>query len=325
MRIGPYQFDTPVLLAPMAGVTDRPFRQLCRRWGAQIAASEMIASDIRLWETQKTRWRIDQHDEAAPRVVQIAGGDPEMLARAAQLCVDRGAQIVDINMGCPVKKVCRKMAGSALLRDEDQVARILDAVVAAVDVPVTLKIRTGWDPEHRNGVRIAQLAERAGIAALAVHGRTRACRFKGAAEYETIRSIKSCVKLPVIANGDISSPRKAQEVLAYTGADGIMIGRAAQGRPWIFTQIRDYLVSGELKTEPPCSVVRDMMLAHLDALYSFYGEQTGVRVARKHISWYCRDREGWHHFRSRVMPAESADRQLHLMQHFFEGLEQRAS
>jgi tRNA-dihydrouridine synthase B len=286
MRLGTHTLAAPLALAPMAGVTDRPFRMLCRRLGAGVAASEMVTSDVRLWSTRKSRLRMDHAGEPEPRVVQIAGGDAAMMCEAARQNAAAGAQIIDINMGCPAKKVCNQAAGSALLRDEALVASILEAVVAAVDVPVTLKMRTGWDPEHRNGVRVARLAESAGIAALAVHGRTRADHYDGAAEYQTIAAIKSEVRIPVFANGDIDSGPKARAVLAATGADGVMIGRAAQGRPWIFREIAYFLATGQQRARPAIAEVRDIMLAHLDELYAFYGEAAGVRVARKHIGWY---------------------------------------
>ncbi len=289
MRIGPYELAAPLALAPMAGVTDRPFRLLCRRLGAAVAASEMVTSDVRLWHTRKSRLRMMHDGEPEPRVVQIAGGEPAMMADAARRNRDLGAQIIDINMGCPAKKVCNRAAGSALLRDEALVGAILDAVVAAVDVPVTLKMRTGWDPEHRNGLRIARIAEDAGIMALAVHGRTRADRYEGSAEYATIREIKASVSIPVFANGDIDSGAKARAVLEETGADGVMIGRAAQGRPWIFREIRHFLGSGCVLPQPDAAELRDIMLTHLEQLYAFYGEPVGLRVARKHLGWY-RDR-----------------------------------
>lgn len=320
MKIGPYTFPNNLVLAPMAGVTDRPFRQLCRSLGAGMTPSEMITADTRLWHTNKTRRRMDHRGEPEPRVVQIAGGDPEMVANAARLNVDAGAHIIDINMGCPAKKVCRKAAGSALLRDEELVARILDATVAAVDVPVTLKIRTGWDRENRNGLAIARIAEDCGIAALAVHGRTRADKFAGSAEYDTIAEIKRALSIPVIANGDIDSPQKAHRVLEQTGADGLMIGRAAQGRPWVFKQIGSPV--GRAKqlsplVEPDIGEVRDIMLRHLDALYGFYGEETGVRVARKHLGWYCNGRAGATQFKQRVFRVDGAREQLALTRAFF--------
>jgi len=284
--IGPFQFQRPLALAPMAGVTDRPFRLLCRSLGADLAASEMVTSDTRLWHTTKSRLRMDHRGEPDPRIVQIAGGEPEMMVEAARRNRDLGAQIIDINMGCPAKKVCNRAAGSALLKDEPLVASILAAVVAAVDIPVTLKMRTGWDRDHRNGPRIARIAEDVGIAALAIHGRTRADHYQGEAEYATIRTIKESVRIPVFANGDIRSGEKAAAVLAASGADGLMIGRGAQGRPWIFREIRAFL-DGEGPVAPPdAAEVRDIMLGHLDQLYAFYGEHAGLRVARKHLGWY---------------------------------------
>ncbi|HET8881317.1 MAG TPA: tRNA dihydrouridine synthase DusB [Solimonas sp.] len=298
MRIGPHRLDVPLVLAPMAGVTDRPFRQLCRRFGAGLAVSEMTTADASLWHTEKSRLRMDHEGECAPVSVQIAGYDPQQLAAAARHNVALGAQIIDINMGCPAKKVCRVDAGSALLRDEALVARICAAVVAAVSVPVTLKIRTGFSHAQRNGVAIAKIAEDAGIQALAVHGRTRDDHYAGAAEYETIAAIKRSVRIPVIANGDIDTPHKARDVLQQTGADALMIGRAAQGRPWIFREIAHYLAHGELLAPPSRFEIRRWLLEHLDALYAFYGEGRGVRVARKHIQWYCQAEPGaaafWH-------------------------------
>jgi tRNA-dihydrouridine synthase B len=268
-------------------VTDRPFRILCRKLGAGLAASEMLTADTRLWTTSKSRWRMNHEGEPEPRVVQLAGADPQALAEAARLNVELGAQIIDLNMGCPAKKVCGRLCGSALLSDEPLVARILEAVVRAVDVPVTLKIRTGWDREHRNGVNIARIAERCGVAALAVHGRTRADFYAGSAEYETIRDIKMHVRIPVFANGDIGDGKKTREVLDFTGADGVMIGRASHGAPWIFravnAKLRDEFATPALLR----SEVRDIILAHLDSVYCFYGEESGVRIARKHLGWYC--------------------------------------
>jgi tRNA-dihydrouridine synthase B len=318
VHIGKYRFSGKVGLAPMAGVTDRPFRQLCRELGAALCPSEMITSDTRLWNSPKSRHRLDHCGEPDPVIVQIAGGEPGMMAEAAVRSVDLGARIVDINMGCPAKKVCHRAAGSALLSNEPLVTAILESVVAAVDVPVTLKMRTGWDRERLNGVRIARIAEEAGIAALAVHGRTRADRFDGEADYLTIRRIKSSVSIPVLANGDIDSPAKAAMVLATTGADGLLIGRAAQGRPWIFREVSHYLETGTEIAPPTAAEVRDIMLAHLDNLYSFYGEFTGVRVARKHLSWYCRARSGAESFRHKAVRAESADQQLRLVREFFD-------
>lgn len=284
--IGPYQLPNPVILAPMAGVTDRPFRQLCRRLGAGWVVGEMVTSDPSLWHTRKSQLRMDHQGEPAPRVVQIAGGDAQMLAEAARLNAELGAQIIDINMGCPAKKVCNKAAGSALLRDEALVAEILDAVVSAVDIPVTLKIRTGWCADSNNGLRIAQLAESAGIQALAVHGRHRQQRYTGEAEYDTIAEIKSRLTIPVIANGDITSPEKAARVLRHTGADAVMIGRGAQGNPWIFQQITHYLTHGEHLPAPELAERRQVLTEHLHALHAFYGDTMGVRIARKHVGWY---------------------------------------
>ncbi|HQR20353.1 MAG TPA: tRNA dihydrouridine synthase DusB [Burkholderiaceae bacterium] len=288
MRIGPYQLPNRVFVAPMAGVTDRPYRQLCKSLGAGHAISEMAASNPRLWASEKTMRRLNHDGERAPVAVQLAGSDPAMLAEAARFNVERGAQIIDINMGCPAKKVCNVACGSALLRDVDLVERILAAVVAAVDVPVTLKYRTGWDPGHRNAVEIAKMAQAHGVAALALHGRTRACGFSGAAEYDTIRAVKRAVGIPVVANGDIDTVRKARDVLDYTGADAVMIGRAAQGRPWIFREIVHFLETGEELPSPGVEEVRELLLAHLDDHYRFYGAEMGVRTARKHIIWYTR-------------------------------------
>jgi tRNA-dihydrouridine synthase B len=321
ITLGPHRLTGRAFLAPMAGVTDLPFRRLCRQLGAALAAGEMLSADSRLWDTRKSRLRRDHTDEPGPRVVQIAGGDPQMMADAARRNVDAGAEIIDINMGCPAKKVCNKDAGSALLRDESLVAAILEATVSAVDVPVTLKIRTGWHPESRNGVNVARLAEAAGIRALAVHGRTRACRFEGEAEYSTIAAIKRAVAIPVIANGDIDSAAKAAQVLAETGADGVMIGRAAQGRPWIFREIEAALAGEPVPAEPDCAEVRDIMTAHLRDLYDFYGPEAGVRIARKHIGWYCRERPQAQAFRQSVMQVDSAEGQLARVREYFDALE----
>ena len=320
MRIGPYTLVNNLALAPMAGVTDLPFRLLCRRMGAGIAAGEMLTSDVRLWHTEKSRRRMDHSGEAEPRVVQIAGGDPQMMAEAARRNVDAGAQIIDINMGCPAKKVCNKAAGSALMKDEPLVRQILEAVVKAVDVPVTLKMRTGWDSANRNGIAIARMTEAIGVQALAVHGRTRACMYRGDAEYETIRAIKQSVAIPIFANGDIDSPRKAKLVLEQTGADGLMVGRSAQGRPWIFREIDHYLRSGRGVDEPSTREVRDIMLAHLRDLHAFYGDQAGVRVARKHIDWYAKGRAERSSLRTAVMQAEDAPTQLDRARAYFDAL-----
>jgi tRNA-dihydrouridine synthase B len=321
MHIGPHLIDPPLILAPMAGVTDKPFRLLCKRLGAGYAVSEMTTADPRLWRTRKSSQRLDHVGEPAPVGVQIAGADPSALAAAAQHAVEHGAQIVDINMGCPAKKVCSSWAGSALLKDEPLVARILSAVVSAVSVPVTLKIRTGWDRDHKNGARIARVAEDAGIQALAVHGRTRDMLYTGEAEYETIAAIKQTVRIPVIANGDVTSPQKAREVLAATGADALMVGRAAQGRPWIFREIAQFLATGEILPAPPVAFVRDTLLDHVRALHAFYGETAGVRIARKHLAWYAKDRAENGAFRAVVNRAETAADQLRLTCDYFDGLE----
>lgn len=320
MRIGPYRLSSNLALAPMAGVTDLPFRQLCRSYGAGLAAGEMLTSDVKLWDSKKSRGRLSHADELEPRIVQIVGGDAAMMAEAARMNVDLGAQIIDINMGCPAKKVCNKAAGSALMRDAALVGSILTAVVKAVSVPVTLKIRTGWDGENRNGPQIAYLAQECGIQALAVHGRTRACMFNGAAEYATIREIKKAVTIPVLANGDIDSPQKARQVLEQTGVDGLMIGRAAQGRPWIFRDIATFLDTGKLLPPPDVAEVRAIMRAHLRKLYTFHGEGTGVRIARKHIGWYAEGRPHEQTFRRVVMCAETADAQLAAVEDYFDAL-----
>jgi tRNA-dihydrouridine synthase B len=320
MQIGPYKLRNQLVLAPMAGVTDRPFRQLCKKLGAGLAVSEMVSCNSALWGSKQTLRRMDHAGEVEPRSIQIAGADPEMMAQAAKFNVERGAQIIDINMGCPAKKVCNIMAGSALLQNEDLVKKILDAVVAAVNVPVTLKIRTGWDPENRNALSVARIAEQAGIQALAIHGRTRACAYKGEAEYETIRCVKQETSLPVIANGDITSPENAREVLEFTGADAVMIGRAAQGRPWIFREIEHYLSTGQLLPGPGVEEIRTIMIEHLYNLYAFYGEYTGVRVARKHIAWYSKGHPNGAGFRRHVNRVETIDEQLRMTHEFFDSL-----
>ncbi len=317
MRIGPYRLRNNLVLAPMAGVTDRPFRQLCRRFGAGLAVSEMVSSNSLLWGSEKTRRRADHRGEPTPRSVQLLGTDPAMMAEAARINVDNGAQIIDINMGCPAKKVCNVQAGSALLRDEPLVTRILEAVVTAVEVPVTLKIRTGWDHDSRNAVAIAGLAEAAGIQALAVHGRTRADGYSGQADYGTIREVVDAVTIPVIANGDIRTPEQARTVLDITGAAGIMIGRAAQGRPWIFAEIEHYLASGEHLPAPTPAAIRDLLVEHLEALYDFYGEVTGVRMARKHAAWYSRGLRDASAFRNQVVRADNRSHQLALVDDYF--------
>jgi len=317
MQIGPYTIQNNIILAPMAGITDRPFRQLCKQMGASMAVSEMVSSNSLLWGSEKTKRRANHDGEIEPRCVQILGAEPQLLAKATQYNVENGAQIIDINMGCPAKKVCNVMAGSALLKNETLVGKILEAVVNAVNVPVTLKIRTGWDIDHRNGVRIAQIAEQASVKALAVHGRTRACGFSGDAEYDTIAAIKAAVKIPVIANGDICSPEKAKYVFDYTGADAIMIGRAALGCPWIFREINHYLTTGEKLPPPSITEIREILLAHLDSLYQFYGEYTGVRMARKHLSWYSKGQPHGAVFRNTVNRVESSIEQINLTQAFF--------
>ena len=318
MQIGPYTIENPLALAPMVGVTDRFFRQLCRELGAGYLVTEMLASDPALRDTRKARLRGDFTGEVSPIAVQIAGSDPQWMADAARYNVARGAQIIDINMGCPSKKVCNKLAGSALLTDPVQVRRILVAVVAAVEVPVTLKIRTGPNPLLRNGVEIAQIAQQSGITALAVHGRTRSDRFTGAVEYDTIRNICDSVSLPVFANGDIGTPQQAEQVLAYTGADGLMIGRAAQGNPWIFREIRHYLDTGELLAPPAPLEVLGVMQRHLTQLHRCYGEPCGVRVARKHISWYLKGRNDAAETRSKLMRTACARDQFRLLREYFQ-------
>ena len=325
MRIGPHAIEPKLVLAPMAGVTDKPFRQLCKRLGAGLAVSEMTTSDPRFWHTRKSRTRMDHDGEPDPVSVQIAGTVPGVMAEAARYNAVHGAQIIDINMGCPAKKVCNAWAGSALMQDEALVARILEAVVNAVEVPVTLKIRTGWDACHRNAPAIARIAQDCGIAALAVHGRTRDQQYAGQAEYETIAAIKAELSIPVIANGDIDSPRKALAVLRHTGADAVMVGRAAQGRPWIFREIAHFLATGESLPEPSLAEIRDILLGHLQALHDFYGEQAGVRIARKHLGWYAKDRpeqsgEQRAAFRGVVNRAETAQMQLRLTRDYFDAL-----
>ena len=321
MRIGPYLIDPAVVLAPMAGVTDKPFRLLCKRLGAGLAVSEMTNADPRLWHTRKSLQRMDHDGEPEPVSVQIAGYDPAMLAEAARFNVANGAQIIDINMGCPAKKVCNVWSGSALLQDEPLVARIVKAVVDAVEVPVTLKIRTGWNRDNRNALSIARIAEDNGIAALAVHGRTRADKYEGEAEYATIAAVKAAVRIPVLANGDVATPQQARHVLELTGADALMIGRGAQGRPWIFREIAHYLATGELLPEPAPAEVAAILLGHLEQLYAFYGEQAGVRIARKHLGWYAKDRPQNAAFRHVANRAESAAEQLQLTRAYFAGLD----
>jgi len=320
MRIGPYQLKNNLVVAPMAGVTDRPFRQLCKQMGAGMAVSEMVASNSLLWGSEKTRRRANHDGEVDPISVQIAGADPQMLADAARYNVDQGAQIIDINMGCPAKKICNVMAGSALLKDEPLVQRILGAVVGAVNVPVTLKIRTGWDRGNKNAITVAKIAEKSGIQALAIHGRTRACGFAGDAEYDTIAEVKSQVSIPVIANGDIDSPERVKQVLDYTKADAVMIGRAAQGRPWMFREVSYYLETGKHLPPPEVQEIHCVLVAHVHDLYGFYGEQRGVRVARKHISWYSKGLVGSAAFRHAMNQLETCEEQLAAVDAFFNEL-----
>jgi tRNA-dihydrouridine synthase B len=309
-----------LFVAPMAGVTDRPFRQLCKKLGAGLAVSEMVTSNSLLYGSAKTRRRADHTGEVDPIVVQIAGADPAMLAQAARYNVERGAQIVDINMGCPAKKICNVMAGSALMQNETLVAEILKAVVAAVpDTPVTLKFRTGWNRDNKNAPNIARIAEDCGVRAIAIHGRTRADQYQGCAEYDTIALVKSQVSIPVIANGDIATPQKAKEVLDYTGADGVMIGRAAQGRPWLFREIEHFLATGAVLPAPTFAEIHAILRTHLADLYEFYGADTGVRIARKHISWYTRGIEGAARFRQAMNQLDNVAAQLAATDEFFLG------
>ncbi len=320
-RIGPYHLQNNLILAPMAGVTDLPFRQLCRQQGAAMAVSEMVIADSRLWNTRKSKHRLKHDGEPSPISVQIAGSEPEMLAEAARLNVANGAEIIDINMGCPAKKVCNKAAGSALMRDESLVRAILQAVVSAVDVPVTLKIRTGWSSEQKNALTIARMAEDIGIQALAVHGRTRACGYTGDAEYDTIADIKSRIAIPVFANGDITDPMKAKYVLDYTGADALLIGRAAQGKPWIFKEINYYLTHGKECDPMPMEAVKQILLAHLKALHQFYGEFMGVRIARKHVGWYLKAHQITDLTRRQFNGLEEAAQQIEAIEQLFDDCE----
>ena len=320
MQIGPYILKNNLVVAPMAGVTDRPFRQLCKKMGAGMAVSEMVSCNSLLWGSEKTKRRANHEGEVDPISVQIAGADPTMMAQAASYNVEQGAQIIDINMGCPAKKICNTMAGSALLQNENLVGKILDAVVSAVDVPVTLKIRTGWDKEHKNALVISRIAENAGIQALAIHGRTRACAYNGKAEYDTIAAVKDHVKIPIIANGDIDTPEEAKKVLEYTAADAIMIGRAAQGRPWIFREISHYLATGNHLASPEVNEIHHVLVNHLYDLYKFYGEYSGVRIARKHISWYTKGLIGSAAFRHAMNRLQTTDHQLSAVNEFFRNL-----
>ncbi len=318
MRIGPHLLRNNLFVAPMAGVTDRPFRQLCKKFGAGMAVSEMVASNSLLWGSEKTRRRANHEGEPDPISVQIAGADPRMMAEAASYNVGEGAQIIDINMGCPAKKICNVMAGSALLKDELLVGRILEAVVEAVDVPVTLKFRTGWDQHNKNALTVARIAAESGIQLLSIHGRTRACGYTGHAEYDTIAEVKSATRLPVVANGDITTPQKAKYVLDYTRADGIMIGRAAQGRPWIFREIEYYLETGAHLPPPLVTEIHQVLIAHLHDLYAFYGTDTGVKIARKHISWYTKGLAGSASFRHAMNQLPSLVEQLAAVNRFFD-------
>ncbi len=318
VRIGSYKLKNNLIVAPMAGVTDRPFRELCLRYGAGMAVSEMMSSNPLMWHTAKSKDRMVHWDEKGVRSVQIAGAEPTLMADAARYCVANGAQIIDINMGCPVKKVNRKLAGSALLTRPDIIEQILKAVVAAVDVPVTLKTRTGWDLDNKNCVQIAKIAQNCGIQALALHGRTRACMYKGEAEYDSIRAVKEAVSIPIIANGDIDSPRKAKYVLDYTGADALMLGRSAQGRPWIFKEIDHYLTKGELIEAPPWDEVKTILLAHVQELHHFYGEVKGLRIARKHVGWYLKEHEQCDAFRHTFNAIEHAFAQIEALNAYFE-------
>lgn len=320
LKIGPYHIEKPIILAPMAGVTDLPFRQLCKELGAGLAVTEMVGANSLLHGSEKTKRRANHSGETRPCSVQIVGSDPQKMGEAARFNQDQGAEIIDINMGCPAKKVCNTLAGSALLQDEPLVEKILTAIVKAVEIPVTLKIRTGWDKDHRNGIRIAKMAEDCGIQALAVHGRTRACMFKGDAEYETIRAIKEAVNIPVIANGDITTPEKAKAVLELTNADAIMVGRAAQGHPWIFNEIHHYLKTNQILAAPSVQTIRDTLLNHLQNLYQFYGNERGVLVARKHVSWYSKGQRASSHFRLAFNQLTDAKEQLDLIESFFDTL-----
>jgi tRNA-dihydrouridine synthase B len=320
MQIGPYKLENNLILAPMAGVTDRPFRQLCKRLGAGLVVSEMLSSNPKVWNTDKSRQRMDHTGEEGVRAVQIAGSDPILMAQAAQFNVGNGAQIVDINMGCPAKKVNKKLAGSALLQNPPLVEQIIKAVVNAVDVPVTLKIRTGWNPKNRNGLEIAKIAEQNGIQSLAVHGRTRACMYKGNAEYDTIKAIKQAVSIPVVANGDITCALTAKRVLEYTQADALMIGRGAQGHPWIFREIHHYLQTGQILAAPHIDEVSSILLEHVDNVHQFYGVFMGARIARKHVGWYLAEHDQQRLFRTKFNVIEDASEQLDALDQYFDKL-----
>lgn len=323
MQIGPHQLKNNLVVAPMAGVTDRPFRMLCKKMGAGLAVSEMVTSNSLLYGSEKTKRRANHEGEVSPISVQIAGAEPAMMAEAAKHNVDNGAQIIDINMGCPAKKICNVMAGSALLRDEPLVSQILKAVVNAVDVPVTLKIRTGWDRQNKNAIQIARMAEDIGVQALTIHGRTRNDLYHGDAEYDTIAAVKQSIRIPLIANGDITTPEKAKFVLDYTQADAVMIGRAAQGRPWIFRETEHFLNTGEHMLPPTVDEIHQVMLEHLHDLYAFYGDLTGMRVARKHISWYTKGLSGSAAFRHNMNTLQTIELQLQAINDFFAELKSR--
>lgn len=312
MKIGPYSLDGTVLLAPMAGVTDRPFRILCRQLGAALAASEMVAANPALQNTRKSQLKRNHEGEPSPRVVQIAGAEPSQVATAARFNVEEGAEIIDINMGCPAKKVCRRMAGSALLADEPLVACILEAAVAAVDVPVTLKIRTGPSSDRRNAVQIARMAQETGIAALTVHGRTRDQHYRGNAEYDTLKAVRDAIDIPLIGNGDITDPSKARWVIQKTGCDAVMVGRAAQGQPWIFRQIQHFLDTGELLSAPAPEQIVDWMTQHITGVHELYGAHQGVRVARKHLGWYLQGQPDGARWRKALMQVENSSQQVAL-------------
>ncbi|NKJ69956.1 tRNA dihydrouridine synthase DusB [Vibrio chemaguriensis] len=320
LKIGNYQLKNNLIVAPMAGVTDRPFRELCLRYGAGMAVSEMMSANPKLWKTSKSKQRMVHEGESGIRSVQIAGSDPQLMADAAQFSVENGAQIIDINMGCPAKKVNKKLAGSALLQYPNIIEEILKAVVNAVDVPVTLKTRTGWDTENKNCLQIAKLAEDCGIQALALHGRTKACMYKGEAEYDSIKAVKEAISIPVIANGDIDSPEKAKFVLEYTGADALMIGRPAQGRPWIFQEIHHFLENGTTMDELPAQEVKTIMLGHVNALHEFYGEYLGPRIARKHVGWYLKEHEQASEFRRTFNAIEAAPLQIEALEGYFDNV-----
>ncbi len=320
LKIGSYTLDNNLIVAPMAGVTDRPFRELCLRYGAGMAVSEMMSSNPKLWNTSKSQQRMVHTGESGIRSVQIAGSDPQLMAEAAQFSVDNGAQIIDINMGCPAKKVNKKLAGSALLQYPKMIESILKAVVNAVDVPVTLKTRTGWDLDNKNCVEIAKMAEHCGIQAFALHGRTKSCMYKGEAEYDSIKAVKQAISIPVIANGDIDSPEKAKFVLDYTGADALMIGRPAQGQPWIFNQIHYFLENGTHMPALPIEEIKAIMLGHVTALHQFYGEYLGPRIARKHVGWYLKEHETAVEFRRNFNGIEQAQSQLDALEDYFDNV-----